>query len=255
MSQLYSSLVAVHAAVGLLGLTLFWLPVALRKGGAAHRRYGRWFANAMLATAASGFTLTLWWLIDPLGSRLQGLQLSATQLAQALQNVHDYGLFLGMLALLLASNIYHGTAVLNVREERHRLRGFAGCVPPIVLAAAGLAGLVYGAMIGFWLLIIFGGLAAYSAGTALHYIYKTAISPKEWLIEHLSNMFAAGIGAHTAFFLFGANRLLGEFIVGPWQLLPWLLPSLIGTPAIVLVSRHYRRKFAGNTEPAALAIA
>ena len=50
---------------------------------------------------------------------------------------------------------------------------------------------------------------------------------------------------HTAFIVFGAQRL---WAFGPWAVVPWILPTVVGIPAIVISRRHYQRKF--NTAPA-----
>ena len=64
-----------------------------------------------------------------------------------------------------------------------------------------------------------------------------------WFYSHLGSMLGGGIAFHTAFLVFGLGRFVSLDIPGVLAVLPWLLPTLIGIPAIVLWTRHYRRRF------------
>jgi hypothetical protein len=64
-----------------------------------------------------------------------------------------------------------------------------------------------------------------------------------WWYKHMENMLGVGIGFHTAFLVFGMSRLFEVRLPTPWQLLPWLLPTAIGLPAIAIWKRYYQRKF------------
>ena len=69
-------------------------------------------------------------------------------------------------------------------------------------------------------------------------------TPMAWWYKHMECMLACGIGFHTAFLVFGAGRLIPlEWLPGAMRLVPWILPTAIGVPAIVIWVRHYRRKF------------
>jgi hypothetical protein len=56
-------------------------------------------------------------------------------------------------------------------------------------------------------------------------------------------MLGAGIGFHTAFFVFGFSRISGVQLPGIAALIPWVLPSLIGIPATTLWIRYYKKRF------------
>jgi len=56
---------------------------------------------------------------------------------------------------------------------------------------------------------------------------------------HLNGMIGSGIGAYTAFFAFGGRSLLGELLPGQWQVIPWVLPTVIGVIAASRVSRRW----------------
>ncbi|MEO1369727.1 MAG: hypothetical protein AAFX50_21305, partial [Acidobacteriota bacterium] len=73
-------------------------------------------------------------------------------------------------------------------------------------------------------------------------------SSKAWFYEHMSATLAAGIAFHTAFAVFGASRLFTLPSSGLLQVLPWVLPSAVGVPALVMWKRHYERRF-GDRPP------
>ena len=64
-----------------------------------------------------------------------------------------------------------------------------------------------------------------------------------WFYSHMGSMIGGGIAFHTAFAVFGAQRLFEYSIEGPLAVVPWILPALIGLPAIVLARRYYQRRF------------
>ncbi|WP_419942047.1 hypothetical protein [Candidatus Palauibacter sp.] len=71
-----------------------------------------------------------------------------------------------------------------------------------------------------------------------------------WFYSHMGSMLGGGIAFHTAFAVFGAPRLWAYEIAGPLAVVPWILPTVIGIPAIVIWTRYYRRKFNPAPPPA-----
>ena len=69
----------------------------------------------------------------------------------------------------------------------------------------------------------------------------------EWWYQHMFAMLVGGIAAHTAFATFFIASLLDVSLPGIWQIAPWILPTIVGVPAMLLWIRAYERKF----EPAA----
>jgi hypothetical protein len=95
---------------------------------------------------------------------------------------------------------------------------------------------------------VLGLLGVHSAWTELRYIFQPRPTPMAWFYKHMENMLGVGIGFHTAFLVFGAFRFLPFRLEGGWQLVPWLLPSLIGIPATHWWIHTYKRRF-GEQEP------
>ena len=56
-------------------------------------------------------------------------------------------------------------------------------------------------------------------------------------------MLVTGVAFHTAFVVFGFGRLFNLGLTGFVAVVPWILPTLIGVPALVIWTRHYQRKF------------
>ena len=98
-----------------------------------------------------------------------------------------------------------------------------GVVKPVLVQNLTIPSLLFG-FIGMW-------LAAKSIWQFLH-------PPKEkmfWWYEHLGNMLASYIAAWTAF----SVTTIGRFVHGGWII--WVLPAVIGSPAIALTTAYYKR--------------
>jgi hypothetical protein len=77
----------------------------------------------------------------------------------------------------------------------------------------------------------------------LRYLLRGPQSRMHWWYEHLSSMLATGIAGYTAFLVFGGARLLPSVAHSQLYTIFWVLPSLIGVPAIFRTVAHYQRKF------------
>lgn len=58
-----------------------------------------------------------------------------------------------------------------------------------------------------------------------------------WFYSHPGSMLGAGIALHTAFIVFGAQRLWAYEMSGPLAMVPWILPTAAGILAIVVWTR------------------
>ncbi|UTW61936.1 hypothetical protein KFE98_18275 [bacterium SCSIO 12741] len=70
------------------------------------------------------------------------------------------------------------------------------------------------------------------------YTSKQSKHPMFWYLEHYGRMIISFIAATTAFS--AIQDLTGIVVIN------WLLPTVIGTVAIILMNRHYRRRFEMN---------
>ncbi|GAB4191370.1 MAG: hypothetical protein Tsb002_19950 [Wenzhouxiangellaceae bacterium] len=235
MEQLQLVVRYIHIIFGTVGLIAFWFPVLSRKGGILHRRAGQVFRyNAYIVLGAAGLSVIL---------HMVKMQMENLGPAQYPGN-WAFLLFLGYLALITAIMLHHGLGVL-----RHK-PGLEGLNTPWRRSLAYLSAAASLFIIGwalYWqppnaiLLYALSPLGLMNGIGILRILNGHREHPRQWLTEHLGAMLGCGIAYHTAFFVFGASRLFSEILNGWMVVLPWILPALIGIPAIVWWSRRYRQ--------------
>ncbi|WP_196139880.1 hypothetical protein [Aliikangiella sp. G2MR2-5] len=233
----------IHVIAGSIALVVFWLPMLASKGGTIHRQYGHYFSIAMYTVALSGLTMTSLVLLDPIGIRAPERNLTfeaATQLATKSRNS---AAFLFMLSLLVLVSVRQGLLVLKSKHNRKLLRQPFHLALLLLLVIAGVFVGLRGFELNIVLFQIFAVICILVGSGHLHYIFKPVIKPREWLIAHLSAIIGAGIGAYTAFFVFGSSRLFSQFVDGGTQVSLWIIPGLIGTVGSAYLTRKYRRTY------------
>jgi uncharacterized membrane protein len=208
------SLLGVHIAAGATAFLMAPLALATAKGGKAHRRWGKIYFWSMAVVASTALVLALYRPVFFL----------------ALVAVFSFYAAFSAYRVLFHKNLPNGQkvtwpdwgaavftlvssfalALLGLLHLGHNLR-----IPAIVFG-----------IIGMW-------LATKSMRQFLH-------PPKEkmfWWYEHLGNMLVSYIAAWTAFTV----TTIGPFVHGGWLI--WVMPTIIGSPAIALTTAYYKRKF------------
>lgn len=245
MTTLHSILVWLHIAFGAVALVLFWVPVLARKGSPLHVAAGRHYKNIMYTVSVTAFVASLIVLADPIGIRRPGEVLPAADAERLAGLYRMFSLFLLMLSVLVFSSVRHGLLALRERGEPGVLKS------PLHRALIGALALlavivgVLGIRNGQLLLIVFGGLGLSGAWSMFRDSRIPRPSRRQLLVAHLGGLIGSGIGAYTAFFAFGGARLFGDLLPGQWQVIPWVLPAIIGTIAI----RRLRRPFEAARRP------
>lgn len=235
-----------HVAVGVSALFLFWVPVLTRKGSLDHRRFGRWFARVMYVVALSGLlmaSMDLWW---PLAIHAAGVAAGSAESAALAGEIRERALFLLSLSILVLATTRHGWLVILHRDDRRVLRRLPHRLLCLALFLVGVVLLAAGIRSAQPLYMIFGAFEIWLSVSFLHYIHKPRLGPREWWIEHLGGLIGSGIGAYTAFFVFGGSTLLESIFRDSFSsisLVLWVAPGVLGGAAIVWLSRHYRRRF------------
>jgi len=223
-----------HIATGATGLALFWVPVLTKKGAAAHRLWGRRFANLMLVTGCLALAMGTCTLLNPLATHPH--QTDPRFVAGI------FGWMMIYLAILTVSLAFHGTAVVdNARTPEANRRPFAIALQGLVVVAA-VNCAVQGALIGQILMVLISGIGLASAATNFAFMFRKSTAPFDHVREHIKASVGAGISVYTAFLAFGAVRLIPEQVFNPAL---WSLPTVIGVSLILYFQRRYaapRRK-------------
>ncbi len=238
----------LHIAVGSCALLLFWVPVFTRKGNLNHKRFGRYFAMCMYTVSASGIVMSSLDLMFPLSMHAAGVELSPAAEADAIRQIREFGLFLLSLSILVLVSTRHGWLTILHKDDRSALRHPVNLAMNLALIMVGIVLLATGISTGTILFMIFGALQIGSGSGHLRYIFRKEIRPKEWWMQHLGGLIGAGIGAYTAFTVFGGRRLFEEIFSSNFEsvsIFLWIAPGVIGGIAIALSSRHYKHKFGG----------
>ena len=237
LSLAMGALVLAHVATGFVGLAAFWVPVFARKGGRAHVRAGRVFTYCAYVVTLSAATAA--------AGRLFAYQWQGIGPADRPES-YGFALFLGYLGVVTFAMVRHAVRVVATRKSPETLR------TPFheALAWASIAGSV--AVIAFalrvWtdvspILLGLSPIGLFTGPGMLRLMHRPGARRMGWFYSHLGSMLGGGIAFHTAFAVFGAQRLWAYDLAGPLAVVPWLLPTALGIPAIVLWTRYYRRKF------------
>jgi len=234
---------ALHVLVGSAALFLFWIPMFAKKGSPNHVRFGRYFANGMYAVAISGFIMTILVLVDPVGVREPTRNLTVEAANQLATQNRMFATFLFMLSVLVFNSVYHSIAVLKAKADRNKLKTPFHIGIFVFLLMIGIVVGWIGLTIDYPLFTIFAALSIFNSVGAFRYTYKAEIKKREWVIAHMAAILGAGIGAYTAFFVFGGSRLFTMFLNANGQVFLWVLPGVVGTIASILLTKKYRKQY------------
>ena len=223
----------LHIGFGFFVLALFWVQIFSKKGSPFHVAAGRlfyWAGMAIVATASFGVTAVLAhaWSGD------NDVELSDSRVAAVF--------FLGYLTIIAFVILEKGRSAIRFRGPSPGWRA------AFAYARAGLAISASVALIAYAisfrptnaiLLFALSPLGLFIFLETLSFQRKGNDYPQRWIVEHLDGMLGAGIAFHTAFLVFGASRFMDPLFAGsPLQLVPWILPTLIGVPAGAIWKRR-----------------
>ena len=244
VNLLFEVLVLAHVATGFVGLVAFWIPLFARKGGRVHVRAGRVFTYCAYVVTLSAVTAS--------AGRIVSYQVQGIDFAER-PDLYGFGLFLGYLGLVTFATVRQAMRVVATRKAPETLRtpshealGWASIAGSVAVIAFAL---------GVWsdispILLGLSPIGLFTGSGMLRLMRNPGAQHMGWFYSHLGSMLGGGIAFHTAFIVFGAQRLWDYDLVGPLAVVPWILPTVVGIPAIVVWTRYYRRKFA-RAAPAA----
>ena len=243
MDPIHQTLRWIHIIVGTIGLVLFWFPVLTRKGGRVHRAVGSWFIRCALIVSVTAVVSCIWAWLSP----ATFLNRQTIDPATSMQLRFFFGI-LGILALVSLQGAQFGAAALRLRDDP---KAFSAL--PILSGLVGQA--AFSAAMLIWcgrllassrfqspnvILVILGILALLDAGQ--QYGYLRAPTSKPSMQIHIESLLGCGIAFHTAALVTIINRFTNLNLTGPLAMIPWLLPTIIGVPAIVMAVRRHSRQ-------------
>ena len=249
MSFTYQFLLIIHIAIGFLSLILFWIPMVAKKGSPLHIRTGHWYAKAMYLVGFSALILALMLMIDPIAFKFPDNDFSAERTVRIAEQLNSTGLFLLAISVLVLVGVRHGLQSVKAKGNQALMRRADSLVINTALLAIGiwLAFAAAGGSPMSVLYYIFAALCSVTAISNLRFCLKQKVTRGEQIVAHIGGIIGAGIGSHTAFFVFGANRFLSELLSGYVVIVPWILPGVVGTFIIFQQSRKYLPRKARTT--------
>jgi hypothetical protein len=242
MSFSYQALLFIHIAIGFISLILFWIPIVAKKGSALHVRTGHWYAKAMYVVGFSALILALMLMIDPISFKFPDNALNPESKAKFITQMRGSGLFLLAISILVLVGVRHGLQAVRAKRNQALMRRADNLIINLALLTVGIwLGInAAGGSPMSVLYYIFAGLCSVTAVNNLRFCLKHKVTRGEQIIAHIGGLVGAGIGSHTAFFVFGANRFLSELLSGYTAIIPWVLPGVIGTLIIFQQTKRYK---------------
>ena len=209
----------LHILAGFIGFFVAPVALAVRKGGAAHRRWGRVFFWAMVVAGSTAI----------LNASFKGM---------------TFLLLTGIFSLYLAAFGYRSLYQKPLAVGRDQ--GGRAAMLDWLLAGAGL--LVFSGTLGYGLLTglvpaaVFGLIGVLTTGRQLAAYRRRGPWPAgQWLLNHMAGFVGAYIAAVSAF---SATSL--HFIPSPWN---FLWPTLVFVPPLSWASRRYKARFRQGQRP------
>ncbi|MEM6762838.1 MAG: hypothetical protein AAF615_08175 [Pseudomonadota bacterium] len=239
--HVFEVLIIAHIVFGAPGLIIFWIPVIFKKGGNRHRFWGRIFAFAMLMTATFAIGMSTMSVIAPMATHPHLVDhpvFSDPQLVRAI-----FGWMMLYLAILTINLTWYAWCCVTNKLDHAANQKWHNMLLQAILTIASINCAVQGFLIGQMMMVGFSIVGFATVGTNLWFILKKKPGPVTWLLEHIKGIIGTGISVYTAFFAFGAVRMLPEAALSP---VLWSVPLVTGLALIFYhrhqVSRRVKRK-------------
>lgn len=232
--HVFHALVAVHIVTGTVGAVAFWVPVIGRKGGVNHKRWGRVFTYAMLATGVFAVGMSILTLIEPMGTHPHLEGMFDTVFIRAI-----FGWLMLHMGILTINLAWYGWLCIRNKRDRDANRTPLNLALQYVLLVAAVNCAVQGWLAGQYLMIGLSVVGIATAWTNLNFLYRAKPGVLDWLKEHIKALVGAGISVYTAFLAFGSVRLLPELALNP---LMWAVPLVTGVSMIIYHQRKVSKQ-------------
>ncbi len=214
----------IHIPFGFLSLVLFWIPVAVKKGGSLHKKVG-WF-----------YYISMWVVL---------VTSAIMSVCNLFMDKYIAALYLGFLALVTTYPLWYSYEILRQQKEWSNRYFWIRKTFVVVMFLSGV-GMILLAGIKFHfqnmgVMMAFFGVLTLPAGRDILMTKAMAMDKETKLKMHIQGTIITGIAAYTAFFAFGGNRILMQVFHLPvqWMILPWILPTILG----LIYSRYMKKKY------------
>ncbi|MBC7504519.1 MAG: hypothetical protein H7267_02135 [Sandarakinorhabdus sp.] len=227
MPWLFQLVLAVHVGAGVTALSSFWGAVATRKGGPAHRAWGRIFAAAIYAAGFMALVMGTLSLVWPLAMH-PGL--TGEALYRGL-----FGWMMLYLALLTMSMTRYGLKMIANKRDHAANRHWTMTALQVAVLVAAANCAWQGVVLRQPLMV---GVSIIGFGTVLTYLwfmFRVAPGRNDYIPEHLKAMVATGIAAYTAFVSVGLVELFPAHAFNP---VIWAVPTVLGLGIIAWFLRR-----------------
>lgn len=222
-----------HILTGATGLVSFWVPVLAGKGGALHRKWGRVFTWCMLATGTFAIGMATCTLLAPLETH--------PKLEDAALIRGVFGWMMLYLAILTINLAWYGLLCIRHRRDHAGNREWRNLALQALLLVTAANCAWQGVRIGQGLMVGISLVGFAAVATNLAFLYARRPSRIAWQLEHIKAGIGAGISVYTAFFAFGAVRLMPELALSP---VLWAVPLVTGLGLIfyhrITVARRWK---------------
>lgn len=224
MDSFTKLLTLIHVSLGALSLLLFWLPVFTKKGGKIHRKIGKLYV------------LFMWGVVITAGM---------LSVKNVLIGEMTAALFLGFLTLITGNPLWYGVAILKNKKgvsKAYKQTHFSFNIVIILFSLFLLGYALLNLDEGSSVLMIFFGILGISSTPQILKDYRTQLADKSWFKEHYQGMVISGTAAYTAFFAFGGRQFFDDILTGYWQIIPWILPTILTVFGLRYVRTYYEKK-------------
>ena len=215
--HLFEALVIVHILTGSVGLICVWVPIIGKKGGRAHKRWGKVFAYSMLITGSVAIGISLCTLHSPLATHPFS---DDEPLVRGL-----FGWMMLYLATLTIMLAWYGLLCIRNKERHGANKNAVNIVLQILTFAAAANCALHGIRLENGLMIGISIVGLTAAVLNTRFIFRREPPLNEWLIQHTRGLVGAGISVYTAFLAFGAVNLLPAYAFNPFV---WSTPTVLG---------------------------
>lgn len=217
----YTNTAFIHAGIGALALTTYWVAGMSKKGSPVHKAAGKIYLLAMTGIIISALPLTLSMLLNksPVG-----------------------GSFFLYLLVITSTSVWCSWRAIRDKRDWNKYTGTTYKFFMLLNLFSAMAIVAVAIMLPNDIQIILMAFSSIGIINAVHMFRFSRTAPQDprwWMREHLSAMIGNGVATHIAFLSIGLPKLL-PMLSDPLLLnLAWLGPLTLSIFAGIYLKRKY----------------